>query len=38
VAPGGKIIYRHSGPIDLAEVRARLIEQLGPYYNPATNN
>jgi thiol-disulfide isomerase/thioredoxin len=38
VAPGGKIIYRHSGPIDLAEVRAKLLDQLGPYYNPATNN
>jgi len=38
VAPGGKIIYRHLGSIDLAEVRAKLLDQLGPYYNPATNN
>ncbi|HXC01596.1 MAG TPA: redoxin domain-containing protein [Opitutaceae bacterium] len=38
IAPGGKIIYRHLGSIDLAEVRAKLLEQLGPYYNPATNN
>lgn len=38
VAPGGKIVYRHMGAIDLAEVRAKLVGQLGPYYNPATNN
>jgi hypothetical protein len=38
VAPGGKILYRHDGPIDLAEVRSKLIDQLGPYYNPVTNN
>jgi hypothetical protein len=38
VAPGGKILYRHVGAIDLAELRAKLIGQLGPYYNPVTNN
>ena len=38
VAPGGKILYRHVGAFDLAEVRARLVDVLGPYYNPATNN
>lgn len=38
VAPGGKIIYRKSGTIDLAEVRAKLIQQLTPYYNIVTNN
>jgi len=38
VAPGGKIIYRHTGAFDLSEVRAKLVEQLGAYYNPVTNN
>jgi hypothetical protein len=38
VAPGGKIVYRHTGAFDLAEVRAKLVEQLGPYYNTKTNN
>jgi len=38
VAPGGKIIYRHVGAFDLAEVRAKLVEQLGAYYDPVTNN
>jgi peroxiredoxin len=38
VAPGGKILYRHVGAFDLAEVRAKLLAQLGPYYNQKTNN
>ena len=38
VAPGGKILYRHVGAFDLAEIRAKLVDVLGPYYNPATNN
>ena len=38
VAPGGKILYRHLGAFDLAEVRAKLVEQLGAYYDPVTNN
>ncbi|SDS00901.1 redoxin domain-containing protein [Opitutus sp. GAS368] len=32
IAPGGKIIYRHNGPLDFAELRAALINELGPYY------
>ena len=32
IAPGGKIIYRHNGEIDPAEVQSRIIDQLGPYY------
>lgn len=32
VAPGGKIIYRHNGSLDIAGLRAKLIEELGPYY------
>jgi thiol-disulfide isomerase/thioredoxin len=38
VAPGGKILYRRLGAIDLAEVRASLVDALGPYYNPAVEN
>lgn len=32
ITPGGKIIYRHNGPLDFAELRATLINELGPYY------
>jgi hypothetical protein len=38
VAPGGKVIYRHLGAIDLAEVRAALVDVLSPYYDPAVEN
>jgi peroxiredoxin len=38
IAPGGKILYRHVGAINLADMRTRLVDQLTPYYNPATNN
>jgi peroxiredoxin len=34
IAPGGKILYRHNGPIDPAEVLQKIIEALGPYYTP----
>lgn len=32
IAPGGKIVYRHTGPLDFDELRAKLIDELGPYY------
>jgi len=32
IAPGGKILYRKNGPVDLAELQARLVQELGPYY------
>jgi len=38
VAPGGKVIYRRLGVIDLAEVRDKLVDVLSPYYNPAVEN
>ena len=38
VAPGGKIIYRHLGAFDIADVRSKLVDALGPYYNQQTNN
>lgn len=34
VAPGGKIIYRHNGPVDLDELKAKILETLGAYYTP----
>jgi len=38
VAPGGRILYRHLGAFDMADVRAKLVDALGPYYNPAIEN
>jgi peroxiredoxin len=32
VAPGGKVIWRHNGMIDAAQVLDLLIKELGPYY------
>ena len=32
VAPGGKILYRHSGPIDPLEVRRAIVDYLGRTY------
>ena len=34
IAPGGRIVYRKNGPIDHAEVLARILDVLGPYYTP----
>jgi peroxiredoxin len=34
IAPGGKILYRCSGEIDVADLQARLVDQLGMYYSP----
>jgi peroxiredoxin len=33
IAPGGKIVYRHTGEADIAELQAKLVEELGPYYS-----
>ncbi|MDB6114983.1 MAG: Peroxiredoxin, partial [Lacunisphaera sp.] len=32
ISPGGKIVYRHNGPLDFADLRAKLIAELGAYY------
>jgi peroxiredoxin len=32
ITPGGKIIYRRSGEVDFDQLRAKIIDQLGPYY------
>jgi len=34
VAPGGKIVYRAAGEVDVAALQAKLVEMLGPYYTP----
>ncbi len=34
IAPGGKIVYRHNGAVDPAELLAKIIAELGPYYTP----
>jgi hypothetical protein len=32
IAPGGKVLYRHSGPIDALEVRRAIVDYLGRTY------
>jgi peroxiredoxin len=34
IAPGGKIIYRRNGTIDPQELKEKVIEALGAYYQP----
>jgi len=34
VAPGGQVIWRHNGPIDGDDLRARVLDYMGPYYKP----
>jgi len=34
IAPGGKIIYRRNGALDEAELQAKIVAALGPYYTP----
>jgi peroxiredoxin len=34
ISPDGKILWRHSGAIDGDELRAKILEVLGPYYTP----
>lgn len=34
IAPGGKVVYRHTGAIDPEEVKNKLIELMGGYYTP----
>ena len=37
VSPGGKIIYSRAGEVNSAELLAKLVDTLGPYYTPATH-
>jgi peroxiredoxin len=32
LSPGGKIVYRHTGELDVADLHAKLLSELGPYY------
>jgi len=32
IAPGGKILYRHAGPIDPLELKKTIVSHLGRYY------
>ncbi len=34
VAPGGEVIFRHNGPIDGDELRAKILEHMGRFYQP----
>jgi peroxiredoxin len=34
IAPGGKIVWRHNGPIDPDVLKNTIIDLLGPYYTP----
>lgn len=34
VAPDGKIIWRHNGEVNGEELRAKVLEAMGPYYVP----
>jgi thiol-disulfide isomerase/thioredoxin len=34
IAPGGKIVWRHDGPVDAAALLAKILEEMGPYYTP----
>jgi len=32
IAPGGKVVYRHAGELDAAELQDKVLAALGPYY------
>ncbi len=34
IAPGGKVVYRHNGPVDPEELKNEVLKHLGPYYTP----
>ena len=34
VAPNGEVIWRHNGAVDGEELRAKVLEYMGPYYKP----
>ncbi len=37
IAPGGAIVYRHSGAVDARDLLAKLIDKLSPYYTPGVD-
>lgn len=34
VAPDGSVLWRHNGEVDGEELRAKILEYMGPYYKP----
>lgn len=34
IGPAGDVIWRHSGPVDGEELRAKVLQYMGPYYKP----
>jgi peroxiredoxin len=34
IAPGGKVVYRHNGPVDPEELKNEVLKHLGAYYTP----
>lgn len=34
IAPGGKIVYRHTGAVEAEELKNEVLKHLGPYYTP----
>ena len=34
IAPGGRIVYRHNGPVDPVELKNAVLKQLGAFYTP----
>lgn len=34
IAPGGKIVYRHNGPIDPEKLKDEVLKHLGAFYTP----
>jgi peroxiredoxin len=36
VGPNGDILWRHNGAVDGEELRAKVLEAMGPYYVPGT--
>jgi peroxiredoxin len=37
IAPGGEIVYRHSGVVDARDLLAKIIDKLSPYYTPGVD-
>jgi hypothetical protein len=33
IAPGGKILYRQTGQLDVMALQNKVVEELGPYYD-----
>ncbi len=34
IAPGGRILWRHNGPVNAEELKNKILEQLGAFYTP----